>query len=145
MARTRAMAGMAAVGAALLLAACGGAATNRLSGEVVLRSPDDIALGEEGGQEACAGAAGSGYEDIIGGEEIVVFNPDGEPVARATLGLGQPSDGGAACTFPWEIAELPEADAYAIAIGDREPVPYTLDELRQDDFRVVLSLNDPGA
>lgn len=128
----------------LALAACGGAATRQLTGEVVIRSANDIALGEEGGQPVCAGAVNSGYGDIVGGEDVVVRGGNGEELARTTLEIGQPSANGTECTFPWSIAELPETSSYTVTVGQREPVPYTLDELRQDQFEIVLALNDPA-
>lgn len=140
----RAGTGIAGAALVLTLAACGGTATNQLNGAVVIRSADGIALGEQGGQPVCAGDVNSGYADIVGGEDIVVRNGSGEELARTTLEIGQPSADGTECTLPWSVAELPEAPSYTVTIGGREPVPYTLDELRQDQFDIVLALNDPA-
>lgn len=137
-------AALAGTGLVLVLAACGGAATHQLDGAVVIRSADDIALGEEGGQPVCAGAVNSGYGDIVGGEDVVVRDGNGEELARTTLAIGQPSADGTECTFPFAIADLPETSSYTFTVGERAPVDYTLDELRQDDFAIVLALTDPA-
>ena len=129
----------ACVGTVLLTAACGGGETFALNGQVVLQSESNV-VGEEGGQEACRG--GGGYTDIIGGEDVVVFDQSEEEVARSQLELGQPEDGGQTCVFPFAVPELPEADGYYVVIGDREPVPYSLDELREDEFDIELVLGD---
>ncbi|MBA3414751.1 MAG: hypothetical protein H0U10_05965 [Chloroflexia bacterium] len=131
--------GGAAVGAVLMTAACGGGETFALDGQVVLESADNV-VGEEDGQEACRG--GGGYADIIGGEDVIVFDQGGEEVARTELEQGLPEDGGQTCVFPFAVSELPEADGYAIVIANREPVPYTLDELRESDFAISLTLSD---
>jgi hypothetical protein len=131
--------GGAAIGTVLLTAACGGGETFALNGQVVLQSESNV-VGEEGGQEACRG--GGGYTDIIGGEDVVVFDQNEEEVARSQLELGQPEDGGQTCVFPFAVPELPEADGYYVVIGDREPVPYSLDELREDEFDIELVLGD---
>ncbi len=140
--RTRA--GLVGAGLVLALAACGSTETYQLDGAVVLRSADAIAFGEQDGQPVCAGDVNSGYADIIGGEDVVVRNGNGEELARTTLAIGQPSADESECSFPWTIAELPEASSYTVTVGGREPVPYTLDELRQDNFEVVLVLSDPA-
>jgi len=132
----------AAIGAVLLTAACGGGETFELNGQVVLESDDNV-IGEQDGQEACRG--GGGYADIIGGEDVVVYDADGEEVARTQLELGQPEDGGRTCIFPFAVQELPEAEAYTFQIGDRPPVSSTLDELRQDDFELTLALREEAA
>ena len=131
----------AALGAVLLTAACGGE-TYELSGQVVLESDDNV-VGEENGQEACRG--GGGYADIIGGEDVVVYNGGGEEIARTQLQLGQPRDGGFVCVFPFVFPELPEEDAYAVVVGDRDPVPYSLSELRGSDFNIQLTLDEAAA
>jgi hypothetical protein len=140
--RSRRFAAVAAgTGVVLVLAACGGESYT-LNGEVVLRSPDDIAIGEQGGQPICAGAADSGYADIIGGEAVAVANAEGEVLKETTLGPGQPSADGTECTFPWQVTELPQADGYLVAVGNREPVPYGLEELRREEFDIRLVLED---
>ncbi len=131
--------GGAALAAVMLTAACGGGETFALDGQVVLESASNV-VGDEGGQEACKG--GGGYADIIGGEDVVVFDQGGEELARIQLELGQPEDGGQTCIFPFAISELPEEDGYAVVIGDRDPVPYTLDELRENDFAISLALGE---
>ncbi len=131
--------GGAALGMVVLTTACGGAETFALDGQVVLESANNE-VGQEGGQEACRG--GGGYEDIIGGERVVVFNQDEEEVAETQLELGQPEDGGQTCVFPFAIPELPESEGYFFVIGGRDPVAYTLEDLEESDFAVQLSLRE---
>jgi hypothetical protein len=132
----------AAVGLVFALAACGGAETYTLDGAVVLRSVDDIAFDQSG--DICAGAAGSGYDDLLGNQDLIVANGEGEILRETTLGPGQPSADGTECVFPWQVTELPEANEYFVVVGDREPVPYALDELRDNDFEINLVLEDPA-
>ncbi len=131
--------GGAALAAVLLTAACGGGGPVSLDGQVVLESASNV-VGEEDGQEACRG--GGGYADIVGGEDVVVFNQDDEEVARTQLELGQPEDGGQTCVFPFAVPELPESDEYVFVVGNRDSEPYTLDELREEEFTVSLFLGD---
>jgi len=131
-----------AIGAVLLTAACGGGETFELNGQVVLESDDNV-IGEQDGQEACRG--GGGYADIIGAEDVLVYNEDGEQIAQTQLELGRPEDGGLTCVFPFAVEELPEAEAYAVVIGDRDPVLYTFDELQQNDFDITLELREEAA
>ncbi len=99
---------------------------------------DNNVVGEEDGHPACKG--GGGYADIIGGEDVAVFNADGEEVSRTQLQPGQPEDNGQTCVFSFLVPELPEAKRYTIEIGNRDPVPYTLEDLRESDFRITLAL-----
>lgn len=124
-----------------LVTACGGAATRTLNGRVTLQSKD-IVYGQFEGRPACTG--GGGYADIIGGETVVVRDGSGKELARTELQLGQPNQAANECVFPFVVESLPEASQYALVIGNREPVPYTLDELRRNDFTVDLALRDPA-
>lgn len=135
----RIWAGAVGVAAVLATTACGGGQSFDLSGRVVLESPSNV-VGEEGGQPACRG--GAGYADIIGGEDVVVYDADGEQVGRSALELGQPEEGGLVCVFPFVVAEVPESSGYALVVGDREPVTYSLDLLRQNDFEVQIALRE---
>ena len=55
-----------------------------------------------------------------------------------------PSEDGKTCTFTWDIQGLPEFKSYTVQVEEREPVPYTLDELRKVDFKPVLVLKSSG-
>ena len=129
---------LAAAAVLATLTACGGGA-NRVTGQVRIDSETSIAVGQDpDGTPACKGA--KGYEDIIGGDLVVVRNGDGKPVAETRLSQGVPSEDGASCTFTWDIQGLPEFKSYTVQVEERDPVPYTLDELRNEDFKPVLVL-----
>lgn len=128
---------IAAAAVLATLTACGGA--NRVTGQVRIDSDTNIAVGQDpDGNPACKGAGG--YEDIIGGDLVTVRNGEGKPVAETRLSQGVPSEDGTSCTFTWDIQGLPEFRSYTVQVEERDPVPYTLDELKQADFKPVLVL-----
>ncbi|MCC6313352.1 MAG: hypothetical protein IT337_05025 [Thermomicrobiales bacterium] len=123
----------------LLVVGCGGGATHSLNGQVTLIS-SSMVVGQQDGAPACKGAGG--YADIIGGASVVMENGSGKQLAQTTLGLGEPTSDDSICVFPFAIAELPESNDYVLRISDRPPVPYTLDELRADNFTIRLRLDE---
>jgi len=128
---------LAATAVLATLTACGGGA-HRVTGAVKIES-DSITVGQDpDGKPACKGAGG--YEDIIGGDLVTVRNGDDKPVAETHLSQGVPGADGKSCTFTWDIQGLPEFKSYTVQVEEREPVPYTLDELKKTDFKPVLVL-----
>lgn len=133
-------AGMLALTAVLGLAACGGApAVHTITGQVTLKS-SSIITGDENGAAACKG--GGGYQDIIGGATVEIAGADNKPLASTKLGLGQPGSDDYTCIFTFSLPEVPETNAYSFLIENRPAVPYTLDELKGDDWTVDLTLDD---
>lgn len=96
-------------------------------------------------------AATGGTADIVRGVSILVRNENNDKVlAKTTLGAGAianfvPLAGGGSnfdCNFPFKTKKAPKADFYSIELGQREGAVFSFDELKENDWQVVITVPD---
>lgn len=80
-----------------------------------------------------------GYDDIDVGTDVVVRNEGGDIIAAGKLEYGHftPERD---CLFPFTIVNVPNADFYAIEVGNRGTLTYSFAELEAIGWEVHFSL-----
>jgi hypothetical protein len=154
---TRLISGVSIGFAVALIASCGEAgrddaerssSTRAISGSLVLRGEDGIAVGDDG--DTCAGKRG--FDDLRQGTEVVVRNGKSEVLARGELGPGEVTEHGLGesfgegpsareCTFSFVVAEVPDAPFYAIAVGGRGELTYSRADMVEREWRVEFTID----
>ena len=98
----------------------------------LLVAPTDSPL-----KDACWGS--SGYDDISGGLGVVIKDGAGTIIANDDLWTGK-NTGRNACTFPFYVSNVPDADFYTIEVGRRGSLVYSRDEITRADWSVAFRL-----
>jgi hypothetical protein len=86
----------------------------------------------------CSGSGG--YDDIYGGQTVVVKDSAGKTVATGDLQEGEPGEG--VCTFAFTVENVAEEDYYEVSTSGRDGITYSHDELEAQDWDIGLSLGD---
>jgi hypothetical protein len=98
--------------------------------------------------EPCVGTGG--YGDIHDGAQVVVKDDTGATIAVGELGPGElyavPSGGDPEpgqpgyCRFDLTVLNVPDSDFYEIAVGTREGITYSREEMEDASWELELSL-----
>ncbi|QIZ72828.1 hypothetical protein [Oxynema aestuarii] len=93
--------------------------------------------------------ATSGEGAIVADMPIWLENSDGKPIARGTLGEGQPRsltphNSVMVCHFPFKIPGIPKLRSYDIKIDRQSTFLYGHDQLEQKNWYIELTFMDPS-
>lgn len=137
----RALIALVIVGLVLGLAAPAGAKTktHTLDGTIDLRD----AGGWSASQAFCEGSGG--YSDIAGGGKVTVRSGGGKILALGQIKTGQPGSSTAGgyyvvCHLTFKVKKVPDAKFYSVEIGNRDPLNYSLADMKKNHWFLGLSI-----
>jgi hypothetical protein len=93
---------------------------------------------------SCAG--GGGYSDVGPGKDVVLKDGEGKTLAVGRLGSGiRKDDLGTSprtyrCLFSFALEDVPEVPFYAVDLGRRGTVTYSLTDMRTAEWTLSLTL-----
>lgn len=120
----------------VLLASCGGSATETIRGSLRLNVFDNTDLSVQEG-DPCDGS-----QEVRNGAQVVVSNEEDEVLATGALKDGTVIRGelDLDCEFAIEVPEVPaDAEFYRVEVGSLPPVTYSLSEMIAADWQVDLT------
>ena len=91
--------------------------------------------------DGCEGR--EGYDDIVGGAQVLVSDEAGTTIASSRLEPGEivrAHDGIITCEWSFEIADVPEAKFYEIEVSRRGGLKYSKAEMEGLDWEVPFFL-----
>ncbi|WP_233288996.1 hypothetical protein [Kitasatospora sp. MBT63] len=87
------------------------------------------------GSDGCAGR--SGYDDILEGTSVTVYDASGKVVAEGELGGGIRK--GTACEFPVHVGHVPEtSNFYQVEVSHRGKLTVSVDDAKAGRFAASL-------
>lgn len=86
----------------------------------------------------CKGTGG--YSDMGPGRPVTVRDDTGKILASTTLGTGTGSS--RRCVWVFTLPDVPEVSFYAVEVGRRGEVTYSLADMKANDWTVSLTLGD---
>lgn len=115
----------------------GGPSSHTVTGELALYDFDLIGLRPGA---TCSGTGG--YDDLRGGQQVVVADNSGATLATSNLEPGVFD--GLQCVFDFTVDDVPTATFYRITLGrsTRGEMQYSYDELAADSWSVHLTIGD---
>lgn len=97
-----------------------------------------------GSDSECRGQRG--YDDIYGGQQILVKNGKGEVIAVGSLGIGVRDEQypSISCDLPIIVNNVPDSDFYQIEVGSgkRGSLTYSKKDLEEKGWSVNFILSD---
>ena len=84
----------------------------------------------------CTGTGG--YDDVEAGLQVTVSDQTGTVIGNGALGSGQTIAEG--CQFRFRVNNVPLATFYRVAVGRRGELSYSLDQMKQANWSVELTL-----
>jgi hypothetical protein len=127
--------------ALLLLVSCGHSGGSA-GGPSVLRGTFTL-WGVSAQPNPCAARAG--YTDVVAGATVSAADAHGRRLSSGTLTHPKSDPFHFGCVFGFTLKHLPVADSYVIAVGRRDGLTYTYDELARAGWQVKLNLGSPPA
>ena len=85
----------------------------------------------------CQGGNG-GYSDITSATQATLYNGSGTIIAVTNIGTGSPQ--GTRCVWTFDFGTVPDQPFYAVEIGHRGKISYSLSQMRGALFGVSVSL-----
>lgn len=82
----------------------------------------------------------NGYRDLHRGSVVKVADDDGRIMAEGLLLTGRQGDGD--CTLAFTIPGVQPSNSYTLQVGDREPIQISRASLEDQNWRVVLTVDD---
>jgi hypothetical protein len=84
-----------------------------------------------------------GYLDVVAGARVAATDGHGRTLAAGTLSHPKSDPFHLGCVFGFTLKHLPVANSYTIAIGRRDGLTYSYDELAKTGWQVTLNLGAP--
>lgn len=141
------MTSAAAVALAAIATSCVPGKTHKISGSLTIGAavPSEVfyrVVRKELAGECSGWQASEGFKDIDRGTSIVVKDSAGKIVAKSSLNKGITTNLGqnGACLFMFEVDRVPESDFYTVEIGSRKPMNYSAEELKKQNWELMLAL-----
>ncbi len=117
-----------------------------LAGEFVVKDLGNLDFDElnaalDGASTDCGAGLGGGYSDLRAGTAVSIKDGEGRLLGKGVLKGGRQSING--CSFAFSV-EVPDSPFYEVEVSQRGTVPFSRDELEQQDWRISLSVGDFG-
>jgi len=110
-------------------------ATFTLRGTMTLSDPTPL----DYDHKACTGSGG--YDDIVRGAAVTVYDDAGKVVGTSALGAGRyaSEDSTAACVFPVRVPDVPGGSKfYRVEVSHRGQITVSAAEAKAGDFAASL-------